>query len=310
MVRPCVHVGHRLLRVAWIEDNRSADFPEIGVYHHTQAWDLTIHEDSATVRRVATHYGVFDEGDLLDRILSTFQALGCAVVTPEGSRIGPDQDLDDRFVLEDLHVPAGSRFRDALQFAALLHAEHTRKGTSIPYVSHLMAVASLVMENGGSEDAAIAALLHDALEDRPEAVTVSSLQSLFGSDVRRIVVACSDGLTTDGRSRDEVSWRERKQRYIAHLEEADPDAPLVALADKVHNARAILRDLRATNDADAFWGRFNASRADQFWYYGTLAELFARRFPGPLATELAELADAIRVEDTACATRRNADQRE
>jgi (p)ppGpp synthase/HD superfamily hydrolase len=229
-------------------------------------------------------------------------------VTPEGARIGPDEERDDDRVLEDLHVPAGSRFRDALQFAAMVHADHKRKGSALPYISHLIAVASLVMENGGSEDVAIAALLHDALEDQPEAVTAPSLERLFGTDVRRIVEACSDGLSEDGRRREAMSWKERKKAYIEHLEEADRkvDELLVALADKVHNARSILRDLRETSDERAFWRRFNAKKADQFWYYGTLAKVFERRFPGPLATELTQLVTAIRLEDKQCAERRKA----
>jgi GTP pyrophosphokinase len=221
-------------------------------------------------------------------------------------RIGPDEERDDTRVLEDLHVLAGSRFREALLFAAEVHDGDVRKGTTVPYVGHLMAVASIVMENGGSEDVAIAALLHDTLEDHHDVVTGDSLEERFGGDVHRIVRACSDGLTHDGTKRDDVPWKKRKKAYIAHLEHAQPDELLVALADKVHNARAILRDLRETSDERAFWRRFNADKAKQLWYYGTLAELFEQRFPGPLATELTELVAAIRVEDERCAKRRKA----
>jgi (p)ppGpp synthase/HD superfamily hydrolase len=180
-------------------------------------------------------------------------------------------------------VTPGARFVDALQY-------------SIPYISHLMAVASLVIEHGGSEDVAIAALLHDSLEDHPEAVSVDGLKALFGSEVAEIVVSCSD-VVGHGDREQKPPWKQRKQAYLDHLETAPPAVLLVALADKVHNARATLADLRAADDDRVFWRRFNSTKSEQFWYYRSLVRLFDRRFPVPLAQELNETVAAIRAED-------------
>ena len=169
----------------------------------------------------------------------------------------------------------GSRLAGALAAAERLHAGHKRKGTQVPYVSHLLAVAGLVLEGGGDEDAVVAALLHDAVEDAGGPPTLEAIRSEFGERVAAIVAACSD---TDEDPK--PPWRERKAAYLRHLrDDALPDgALLVSLADKLHNARAIVADLR--EHGDALWARFNErDPAAQLWYYRWLADIFRARRP-------------------------------
>src|SRR5690606_28697568 len=141
-------------------------------------------------------------------------------------------------------------------YALALHGRHARKGTRIPYASHLLAVAALVLEDGGDEDYAIAALLHDAIDD--QAASPAELRARFGERVARIVVAC-----TDNEGDPEPPWRVRKERYLAHIADAPADVRRVSCADKLHNARAILRDYRT--EGEALWSRFNAGRDEVMW---------------------------------------------
>lgn len=175
----------------------------------------------------------------------------------------------------------------AAEMAARLHAGQVRKGTSIPYVSHLFAVAALVMEYGGDEDQACAALLHDAIEDCG-AEHEATIREHFGPRVAAIVRAC-----TDADVQPKPPWRARKEAYLAHLEHADRDALLVSAADKLHNARAIAADLHV-HGGEVFT-RFKAGREGTLWYYGALAEVFSCRLPGPLAAELARAVKEMRV---------------
>ena len=180
-------------------------------------------------------------------------------------------------------------FSDAVELARELHAGQVRKGTEVPYLSHLLGVASIVLEAGGDETEAIAALLHDAAEDAGGRATLERIRARFGDEVAAIVEACSDSL-----SEDKEPWPERKRRYLAHLDEPGlPDGALiVSLADKLHNARAIVFDLR--EHGDALWERFRTgSGPDQLWYYRALTEVFARRRPGRLADELARTVDEM-----------------
>jgi hypothetical protein len=154
-----------------------------------------------------------------------------------------------------------------------------RKGTRIPYLSHLLAVSALVLEHGGDETAALAALLHDVVEDGGGLRALAEIDERFGTDVAAIVEGCSD--TT---SLDKEDWTLRKTRYLRHLESAPPDVLLVSAADKLHNARSILADLR--EHGDDLWTRFNSSPPQQLWYYGALRDTFRRRLPGRLADEL------------------------
>lgn len=166
------------------------------------------------------------------------------------------------------------RYLDAFAFAAQAHgmtaeSQQVRKKTEIPYLSHLMAVSALVWEYGGTEDHAIAALLHDALEDT--ATTAEELEAVFGAEVRSIVVGCTDGVP--GQERSDKDWKSRKEDYVAHLGQASPAVALVSAADKLHNASAILADMHRFGP-ELVWGRFNASRDDSLWFYnGVVAAL-------------------------------------
>ncbi len=186
------------------------------------------------------------------------------------------------------HPHLSDRFDDALVFAARKHRAHVRKGSEVPYVGHLLGVCSLVIEDGGSEDEAIAALLHDVVEDQGGEVVLEEVRTQFGDQVAEIVLACSDATMAP-----KPPWRARKEAYLAHLKTASPSTLRVSLADKLYNARAILRDLRTVGDA--VWQRFNTGREEQLWYYGALAETFAELRPGQMAAELGETVAAIRL---------------
>ncbi len=173
-----------------------------------------------------------------------------------------------------------AEFDRALLLAARIHRGQFRKGSDIPYLTHLMSVAALVLEDGGDESQAIAALLHDALEDT--AVTAEEIEAEFGATVRAIVVGC-----TDTTQKPKPPWRPRKQAYVEHLrDESDPGTLRVALADKLHNARAILADYRVVGDE--LWSRFNAGRTDVLWFQRSLADLFRdqRVLASPMIDEL------------------------
>lgn len=164
-------------------------------------------------------------------------------------------------------------FNDALQYAAELHAGQVRKGPDgIPYIAHLLGVASIVLEYGGSQTQAIGALLHDAVEDRPrEGRTEREITERFGTAVLDIVLACTDNVpgSTD---RTAASWKARKEYYISHLADVSEEARLVSLADKVYNARAILKDLR--HIGEKAWDRFKVTKDETLWYYKSLVDAF------------------------------------
>jgi (p)ppGpp synthase/HD superfamily hydrolase len=172
------------------------------------------------------------------------------------------------------------RLHQALDYAASAHSAQARKGTTIPYLSHPMGVASLVLENGGDEDEAIAGFLHDVLEDcggEHEA----PIRALFGDRVAGLVLDCTDGLPDEAGVK--PPWKARKLAYIDHLRAADPGAPLVSACDKLHNARAIVADLMAGH---AVFDRFKAGREETIWYYATLHQVFVERLGGEHAVVL------------------------
>ena len=177
----------------------------------------------------------------------------------------------------------GDRFDAALAYAAEMHREQARKGIPVPYLSHLLGVASLVLEYGGDEDQAIAALLHDTIEDCGNE-HAKPIADRFGQTVLGLVRACSDDEVPAGAEK--RPWRSRKKEYLAHLDELGAAHPalLVSAADKLHNARAIRADLRT--HGLSVWSRFNRPAKDQLWYYRNLAAIFERLLPGPLADEL------------------------
>ncbi len=167
------------------------------------------------------------------------------------------------------------RFQHALTLAVGLHDGQPRKGTSIPYISHLLGVASLVLDNGGDEDEAIAALLHDAIEDQGGSETREEIRRRFGDRVVEIVDGCSD---TD--STPKPPWLERKKAYLTHLRNASASVLLVSAADTLHNARAILNDYRELGEP--LWERFNGGREGTLWYYRSVVTAFRKAAAAPL----------------------------
>ena len=182
-------------------------------------------------------------------------------------------------------------FDRAVQYANRIHASQTRKGTDVPYITHLLGVASLVLENGAqSEEEVIGALLHDAAEDQGGRPRLDDIREQFGEQVGHIVDAC-----TDTYENPKPDWRPRKQAYVIHVREllergGDEPALRVSLADKLHNTRAIIADVRESGDA--VFERFNGKKDGTIWYYAALVEAF-RGFPnrmvGELEREVAEL---------------------
>lgn len=190
----------------------------------------------------------------------------------------------------------GEAFSRALTFAADKHGTQVRKGGDIPYLGHLLSVAGLVIEAGGTEEQAIAALLHDAVEDAEDGdgrAMLDEIRAAFGDEVARIVEECSDTDVTP-----KPPWKIRKQAYINHLADASEGAVLVSLADKLDNARAILRDLR--RHRGALWQRFAVKDpAMHLWYYRSLRDEFTARRPGcPMVDELARVIAAWEAELT------------
>ena len=183
---------------------------------------------------------------------------------------------------ETLAKPLSPRFVEALQFACELHRTQSRKATQIPYIAHLLAVASLALEHGATEDEAIAALLHDAVEDQGGPPTLQKIRARIGDVVADIVHACSDTDETP-----KPPWRARKERYIAHIRDASSSVRLVSAADKLHNARAIVTDLRT--QGDAVWERFRGGKEGTLWYYRSMVNALQAVERTSLVAELEEV---------------------
>ena len=190
-----------------------------------------------------------------------------------------------------LWVP-GSRFEEALRYAVEKHRDQPRKRAKgegcPPYIGHVLGVCAIVIEDGGSEDEAIA-LLHDAPEDAGGEQTLADIREKFGEDVARIVTACSDTLEAE-----KPPWKPRKEKYIAAISTKRPDERHVSLADKVHNATALLADYRDVGEA--VWNRFNAGRAAQLWYYRRLADAFSASDYGSLVDRFEGLVRDLEAE--------------
>ena len=187
------------------------------------------------------------------------------------------------------------QFLTALHWATDLHGDQRRKSSDVPYVAHLLAVAALVLEDGGTEEDAIAALLHDAIED--SGATPGDFGAVLGpalgARIYAVVEACSDRAEDPDAPRDASTWQERKSRYLAHLDDpAVPESVLrVSAADKLHNARSVLIDLR--EHGAGLWDRFNAGESRQLWYYRSLVDVLTRRYPRPITRELASAVSEI-----------------
>jgi len=180
-----------------------------------------------------------------------------------------------------------ARFEDAFLYAARAHAGQTKKGKPTPYVAHLMAVAALVLDDGGDEDEVIAALLHDVVEDQGGRARLADVRARFGERVAAIVEGCSDSFETPKRP-----WIERKQAYVAHARTASPSIVRVSAADKLVNVGAILRDHRLVGDQ--VWKRFNAAPDQIVWYYCAVEAALREAGGGPLVDELARTNEGLK----------------
>lgn len=180
----------------------------------------------------------------------------------------------------------GRRFEEAFALANQLHQGHVRKASESPYISHLMSVTALVLQDGGDEDEAIAALLHDAVEDQGGEKTLALIREKFGDTVAEIVYECSDAFTTP-----KPPWQERKEEHLERLKKASPSAHRVMLADKLHNARAILREFR--EKGETAWELSKGGKEGMLWYFRTIYELLGETNQGYLWQEFGRVIEEI-----------------
>ena len=178
------------------------------------------------------------------------------------------------------------RFVSAFSKAFTLHKDQKRKASQTPYIAHLMSVAALVLENGGSDDQAIAALLHDAVEDAGGLETLEEIRVEFGDSVAELVDGCTDSYTHP-----KADWEPRKMAYLDKLRNAPDEILLISLADKVHNARSILLDLHRSGVST--WDKFKGKKTGTLWYYQTLAKIFDNAPYPSLKNELRNLVDEM-----------------
>jgi (p)ppGpp synthase/HD superfamily hydrolase len=189
-----------------------------------------------------------------------------------------------------LHRPLLTpRFERALLFATRQHAKQLKKGTTVPYIAHLLGVASLVLDSGGDEDLAIAGLLHDVVEDCGGLPMLKQVRRRFGNRVADIVDGCSDYRGPSGSPK--PPWHERKEAYLRHLRTANSDVRLVSAADKLHNSRQILADYREIGDK--VFDRFTGKREGTLWYYDALLKEFLRTKPNRLVSEFGRVVSEL-----------------
>jgi (p)ppGpp synthase/HD superfamily hydrolase len=180
------------------------------------------------------------------------------------------------------------RFSEALCYVAKLHGEQRRKVSGEPYISHLLAVAAIVMEYGGSEDEAIAALLHDAVEDQGGEATLAEIRRRFGDAIAEIVMGCTDTAESP-----KPPWRQRKESYIARLRDASASIRLVVAADKLHNIRSLLREYRRCGES--LWTSFHGGQAGTLWYYNAVTEVLKQAAITPIVEELDRALEELEV---------------
>ncbi len=178
------------------------------------------------------------------------------------------------------------KFEQALVFSNQVHAEQKRKGSGAPYFAHIMGVTALVLEDGGTEEEAIAALLHDSAEDQGGQAMLDTIREKFGAKVAQIVEECSDTLETP-----KPSWKRRKENHLQVLESAAQETIRIMLADKIYNARNLLRGL--TEHGDQVWESFKGGREGTLWYFHQMHALFHRRRTGYMLDEFTRLIHAI-----------------
>lgn len=187
-----------------------------------------------------------------------------------------------------LKHPLTAKFDSAFKLASRLHREQARKGTQIPYMTHVLAVTALVLDYGGTETQAVAALLHDTVEDCGGKPILSKIQRQFGREVAAIVEGCTDSFEAEPKR----GWKERKLAYLEELRRCDSDTLLVVAADKLHNITAIERDLGFVGQE--VWKRFDAEPADQFWYYDSVVEILESRLRSAMVQTLRETLERAR----------------
>lgn len=194
--------------------------------------------------------------------------------------------------METLRVPVSERFHVALAYASAMHSTQARKGTQIPYIVHLIAVAGIILEAGGTEDEAIAGLLHDGPEDQGGRERLADIRRRFGAHVGDIVEHCSDTFETP-----KPAWAARKKAYAESLTHADASTLLVSVADKLHNASATLSDLENADNPAAIWSRFSATPEQTVGNYRTLVDTYRKGTPDPrrdtLVRQLAATVEAL-----------------
>lgn len=171
------------------------------------------------------------------------------------------------------------RFTEALSFAHQLHANQVRKGSGVPYIAHLLGVASIALEYGANEDEAISGLLHDAVEDQGGQPTREEIRRRFGNTVTAIVDGCTDIDTLP-----KLSWQERKEAFVTSLASASPSVLLVSASDKLYNSRSVLKDYRILGEL--LWPRFKGGREGSLWYYRALVKAYRQVWSSPLIDEL------------------------
>jgi (p)ppGpp synthase/HD superfamily hydrolase len=184
-----------------------------------------------------------------------------------------------------------ARLATAIELAVRVHGRDARKQSPVPVLAHLLSVCALVQQDGGDEDEAIAALLHDTLEDKPELVKAANIEEQFGRRVLQIVRVSTD-TPEDYAGGEKPPWRQRKEAYLSHVRRTDPTLLRVTVADKVDNLRALLADYARIGES--LWSRFNAPKADQLWYYRAAAQVYREAgFSGLLLTELERQVDLL-----------------
>lgn len=181
-------------------------------------------------------------------------------------------------------------FEAALTLACRLHVQQLRKDKQTPYIAHLLSVTALVLENQGTEAEAIAALLHDAIEDQGGNPTRDLIRSQFGDEITAIIDGC-----TDSNTQPKPPWRQRKQRYLQQLKTASPSVRKVSLADKLHNARSLLQLLQ--QQGQSAWNCFSGGRAGKLWFYQALLEIYQTPSPEPMLQELQHIVHQLKAFD-------------
>ncbi|NEO41127.1 MAG: HD domain-containing protein [Moorea sp. SIOASIH] len=181
-----------------------------------------------------------------------------------------------------------TRFEAALVYTTRLHANQVRKGSGVPYISHLLSVAALVLEDGGDENEAIAALLHDAIEDQGGAKTREEIRQRFGEKVVSIVDGCTEYETLP-----KPPWKERKLNYLEKIRLASPEVRRVSLADKLHNIRSLLADCH--REGEQVWQKFTGGKEGTLWFYQSLLKVYQEKPSDFLTQELARLISQLEV---------------